>query len=237
MQISPVIWDSEFFGLKIGKVDSSEFNKADFDSQKNNFDLIYLFEDPASALNEEILKANAILVDEKKTYVKQLNEKIAIDKHIHVYTSLTPNENLIALSLQSGIYSRFKLDKNFAPGAYEKLYGEWIKNSCDKSMSLCVLVYGNENDAEGFITVAERNGDAQIGLIAVDDQSRGKGIGKKLIAAAEYTAENYNFDSLKVVTQGANKDACKLYEKCGFTLDHAINIYHYWKKDNAYTLQ
>ncbi|MDB5227537.1 MAG: family N-acetyltransferase [Bacteroidota bacterium] len=236
MKILPVIWDSEFFGLKIGKIDPSEFNKDDFESQKNNFDLIYLFESPGSPLNKDIVAINAHLVDEKKTYVKQVDSNIKMDKHINVYTSLTPDQNLTRLSLQSGIYSRFKLDKNFAPGAYEKLYGEWIKKSCNKSMSLCVLVYGNENDPQGFITIAERNGEAQIGLIAVDDSSRGKGIGKKLITAAEYTAENYNFGSLKVVTQGANTDACKLYEKCGFTLDHAINIYHYWNKDNAHTL-
>ncbi len=230
MQIEPVIWDSDFFRLSVGKVDMHTFNLTDFEQQKKTFDLIYIFEEPASDLNDLILTASASLVDQKTTYTKELHSAISISPEISMYDATTPNEQLIQLTLQSGIYSRFKSDEHFPAHAYEKLYKEWIFQSCNKSMAFCVLVHGPAESPEGFITVATKDGNAQIGLIAVDEHARGKGIGKKLIEAAEYMAKNHNFNTLKVVTQGANKEACKLYEKCGFEIDNIMNIYHYWNK-------
>jgi hypothetical protein len=32
----------------------------------------------------------------------------------------------------------------------------------------------------------------------------------------------------RVVTQGANHRACALYEACGYRLERAENVYHFW---------
>jgi dTDP-4-amino-4,6-dideoxy-D-galactose acyltransferase len=149
---------------------------------------------------------------------------------------MNQTDKLISLTLQSGIYSRFKTDKNFPAEAYEKLYITWIKKSCDKSIAFRILIYGEMKNPSGFITLTGNDSEAQIGLIAVDEQHRGQGIGRKLIEAAINTAKNHNFTTLKVVTQGANQQACLLYEKCGFVIDSKINIYHYWNKKDAYPI-
>jgi len=51
-----------------------------------------------------------------------------------------------------------------------------------------------------------------------------------------FMAKYHNFSTLKDVMQGANQQACLLYEKCGFLIDSRINIYHYWNKKNAYSI-
>ena len=236
MHIEPVIWDSVFFHLTIGKINEGVFNRQEFLQEKEVFDLIYIFEKPESNNNAAISSINAVLVDEKITYKIILKNVGEMDAAISVYTQDEPTDKLISLTLQSGIYSRFKTDKNFPAEAYEKLYITWIKKSCDKSIAFRILIYGEMKNPSGFITLTGNGSEAQIGLIAVDEQHRGQGIGRKLIEAAINTAKNHNFTTLKVVTQGANQQACLLYEKCGFVIDSKINIYHYWNKKDAYPI-
>lgn len=229
MAIEPLKWDSEFFKLKIGKINAGNFSPSEFDAQKILFDLIYIFEYPESTLISDIENAKAILVDKKVIYQKKIIA-VSKDEHITTYTSTIANENLIQLALKSGIHSRFKIDKNFESSYYEKLYNEWIIKSCSREIAFEVLVYGNENDPDGFITIQQKNNEAHVGLIAVHERARGKGIGKKLMEAAEFIAKNHTFDTIKVTTQADNIQACSLYEKCGFTIDETIHIYHYWNK-------
>ncbi|MFN8282990.1 MAG: GNAT family N-acetyltransferase [Chitinophagales bacterium] len=229
MTIEPLKWDSEFFNLKIGKINPNCFSLSDFDAQKNSFDLIYIFEYPDAATLDEIKSTNAALVDRKVIYTKETTS-VLLDDNIKEYTAKTASQNLIDLALQSGVYSRFKIDRNFDASFYDRLYLEWIKKSCSREIAFDVLVYGDEKDPDGFITIQQKNNEAHVGLIAVHERARGKGIGKKLMEAAEFVAKNHNFDILKVTTQGDNKQACSLYEKCGFTIDETIHIYHYWNK-------
>lgn len=67
-----------------------------------------------------------------------------------------------------------------------------------------------------------------IGLTGVDENYRGRGIGKKLITAAiEYFCKK-SIKEIQVVTQGNNMAACKLYESCGFKVLDWIEFYHFW---------
>ena len=68
MHIEPVIWDSVFFHLTIGKINEGVFNRQEFLQEKEVFDLIYIFEKPESNNNAAISSINAVLVDEKITY-------------------------------------------------------------------------------------------------------------------------------------------------------------------------
>ena len=103
MHIEPVIWDSVFFHLTIGKINEGVFNRQEFLQEKEVFDLIYIFEKPESNNNAAISSINAVLVDEKITYKIILKNEDEIDAAIFVYTKDEPNDKLISLTLQSGI--------------------------------------------------------------------------------------------------------------------------------------
>ena len=69
---------------------------------------------------------------------------------------------------------------------------------------------------------------ADIGLLAVDEEARGKSIGKLLMHAAFIKCRDLGYKEVQVVTQKANATACAFYEKLGFRIEKVENIYHFW---------
>jgi dTDP-4-amino-4,6-dideoxy-D-galactose acyltransferase len=148
------------------------------------------------------------------------------------YSENYPNKKLIDLAIESGIYSRFNVDPKIGRKKFEELYTRWIIKSVSKEIADDVLVYKIGGEIAGFVTVGQKNGRADIGIIAVDKSYRGKGIGKTLMK----TAENFYFDKLKliqVVTQGHNLPAIKLYEGCEFKIEKVEFLYHLWNENES----
>lgn len=230
MTLQPLKWDSKFFNLKIGKITDVE---QPLSAQEiKEYDLIYI-----EQLNDKKIKKksatlfNIEYTDKKINYLKTLKKGTPqVHGNIKEYHFKTANKKLTDLAIQSGVYSRFKLDSQFSDEWYKKLYIQWIKNSVKKKSADVVLVYGDVKKPEGFITLLFKGQLAQIGLIAVDAEHQNKGIGKALIGAAEYFAEKNNCTKLQVITQSENKNACHFYEKRGFKKESIIYTHHHWNK-------
>ena len=230
-------WDSKFFGYKIAsihpsKLESDDLHNIVIELAKNDVKLAYCFINPDDAVSiNSVRNASGLLVDEKVTYsIQGFSEVISVTNPIKPYILEYPTENLRFLALQSGTYSRFKVDPNFKNNEYENLYVEWIKNSVKKSISGENLIYYEGDEEKGFITLAIKNNIGSIGLIAVDEKERGKSIGKKLVNAAFVYFKANGIDKVEVVTQKANKTACLFYESLGFEVKSIIYIYHLWIK-------
>lgn len=56
------------------------------------------------------------------------------------YTAAAPDSELLSLALNSGEFSRFKLDPLFSAELFEKLYTRWITRSVRKEIAWQVLV-------------------------------------------------------------------------------------------------
>jgi dTDP-4-amino-4,6-dideoxy-D-galactose acyltransferase len=80
----------------------------------------------------------------------------------------------------------------------------------------------------GMITLGEKNGRGDIGLIAVNPASRGKGYGEALVRSAHRWFIRQGFHEAQVVTQRRNSSACHLFEKCGFSVEKIEHYYHFW---------
>ena len=96
-----------------------------------------------------------------------------------------------------------------------------------------VFIYQENQIIAGFVTLGEKKSRAEIGIIAVDNNYRGKGIGKSLMFAAENWFAGKKYNEIRVVTQGDNLPACRLYESCGYKTDNVEYFYHLWKKDKV----
>jgi dTDP-4-amino-4,6-dideoxy-D-galactose acyltransferase len=231
-------WDSRFFGYKIASVHVSDLKQDKLseilnDLKKESCKLVYCFADPIDEVtNNSILKFSGMLVDEKVTFsIQGFNEnKSFTSGHIQPYILTFPSDLIKGLALQSGIYSRFKVDPGFRNSEYEKLYTEWIVNSIDKSFADEILVYYDDNEEKGFISLSTKNNIGSIGLLAVDERERGKSIGKKLINATFAYFVNKAVSEIEVVTQKANGTACAFYESQGFKVKNITNVYHIWIK-------
>ena len=223
-------WDSDFFGLRIGRADivSNErwgvfLNEADI--LRIQYDLIYVFSEQELPTDTNGMR----LVDTKTIYAKSIDSSTIIPATVEHYQESLPNADLYRLALVSGVYSRFRLDNSLPTDSYERMYRCWIERSVDGTMADWVFVHRTDNQIDGMITLKIDNDIAHIGLVAVDEGAQGKGIGTMLIKAVEaYLQSNTKVRHLKVATQWANKPACHLYEKNGFVVEEKTNIYHWW---------
>ena len=140
MEIRALQWDSDFFGLRIGRADLQ--TKADafelravHEELKREYDLLYIFD-----ANTVGFEANgAQLVDEKILYSKPCEPRKQYAE-VSFYQGASPSDDLYRLALVSGGYSRFKLDERLPRGSYERLYTRWIENECAKGggVKLCL---------------------------------------------------------------------------------------------------
>ena len=144
------------------------------------------------------------------------------------YPIQEPTPELIELAIESGKYSRFRIDNGFSEGIYEKLYTQWITNSTLRLNADEVFVYQTGNKIKGMITLTEKQQIGNIGLIAVAPDSQGLGIGKKLVNRIIHYYHSKGIENLDVVTQNANKNACDFYKKIGFKILNIKNVYHFW---------
>ena len=228
MQIKKLDWDSVFFGYPVGRLDldsNNLLNLKEFVDQSAGFKLIYILS--KTALKD--LPKSCQLVDKKATFKRKTSKtEIPGDvANLKSYVGSITNE-LIGLTLQSGVYSRFRTDKNFKNNEYERLYTKWITESVNKNYAFNVLVYEADKTLLGFVTLGEKNGIADIGLVAVSEQARGKRIGTLLVKYAIHESYTLGYQEIQVVTQMENVAAIKLYKNTGFTLYDLRFVYHYW---------
>lgn len=185
-----------------------------------DYRLVYVFSESPISPAAEYLR----LADTKMIFEKILKADSPTDPQIKTYTG-TLTDRLLSLALESGTFSRFRTDPHFQSGEFEKLYQAWIRKALGKDLVMIV------EDFAGFITCEVGDSSAQIGLIAVDPNHRGKGLATKLLQAAEFDAFQNGLNSIIVSTQEANIPACGLFQTQGFILKDRIYIYHYWNED------
>jgi dTDP-4-amino-4,6-dideoxy-D-galactose acyltransferase len=108
------------------------------------------------------------------------------------------------------------------------MYKKWIENSVNKTIANKVLVVKRGQNLAGMITLGEKNGRGDIGLLAVAPEYRGQNIGTALVRAAQKDFIDAGFQFSQVVTQMANEPARLLYEKCGYSIEKIEHFYHFW---------
>ena len=231
MKIELLKWDSDFFGIKTGRIFLNTKNEWD-ESELKNWDLVYIFVDPNDISANLILQQKRIpLVDEKITYLMDVSNLKIYEDHsswLGSYFSSAKDDEVIRIGIQSGIYSRFYTDPEIPRAKFTELYTLWMKNSISRELAREVIVYKTEEEKiAGVITIGEKNKRADIGIIAVDNDFRGRNVGSTLIQGAINYSIRHQYSSLQVVTQKMNEAACKFYERCGFSVERLVNVYHY----------
>ncbi|MFK8013675.1 MAG: GNAT family N-acetyltransferase [Marinicellaceae bacterium] len=218
VEAQKLAWDSAFFEKEVGfaTVRCKNFEI----SNKSQFELIYLFSD--IKLED---KALPLCIDEKVVFSKIAEKESTNASSIEIYDGPL-SQDLINLSIESGIYSRFKRDPKLEP-YFERLYGLWIKNSVQGEFADYVLVAKHQNAITGLLTLKLRENFYDIGLVAVSNAYRGRGIAKALLSKAEKVV-GYQ-QEIRVATQLSNEAACNLYRSAGYGQKTITYIYHLWQ--------
>lgn len=230
MNINRLEWDSNFFGLRIGRADlvSLEEGVAIVNQRasiKEEFDLVYIF--ASHGLGVSFL--NARLVDEKVVYVLSDTVRYEYNRKVVLWEpSKGVSDDLQHLALVSGQYSRFKLDKGLPLGSYERLYSCWIERSVNQTMASEVFCYMVEDVPRGLITLNRKGDVGTIGLVAIHEDFQHRGIGSAMMRHVIRYAQEQHCSKLSVSTQLVNVYACKLYENVGFRIESVTDVWHWW---------
>jgi dTDP-4-amino-4,6-dideoxy-D-galactose acyltransferase len=157
--------------------------------------------------------------------------------------SLEDIPQLRRIAARSHRDSRFYADPHFPRSRCDELYATWIEKSCrgmdaDPGSQL-VLTAGvpETGGPAGYIScilrgisggTGEREG--EIGLLAVDAAAQGRGLGGALVSAALRWLAERGALRVRVVTQGRNTRAQRLYQAHGL-LTCSIGLwFHRWDR-------
>lgn len=230
-------WDSTFFGYQVAKITASRLAK---DELKHLLErlahegvrLVCWFVDSGDEVsNAAAQENNGFLADEKVIYLRSIpldqTDNTSSEK-IKSYLLKSASKPLISITLQSGEYSRFKVDPHFRHQEFERLYEKWLENSLNGKLAREVCVYVDNGLEVGILTLGEKNKRADIGLLAVDKKFRRKHIGTCLVRGAFKKSYELGYSEIQVASQKKNVIAKKFYEALGFAEESVSNVYHFW---------
>lgn len=232
-------WDSSFLGVSVGMIEAGadcsagDLKAALGGEEARSFDLLVVTHAGGPARLRPVLeREGALLVDTKLDYamaVRPLAPGARDLERIGAAVNAPDGAALEGLALESGRFSRFRIDPNIGEARWAELYRLWVRNSLSGEVADAVFVGRRAGTITGFVTVKRQDsGRARIGLIGVDAAERGMGVGSELVAAARHWAASQALTELWVATQQANDAANRFYESRGFTLMSKTDIYHLW---------
>jgi dTDP-4-amino-4,6-dideoxy-D-galactose acyltransferase len=235
-ELQPLAWDSEFFGFPVARAvvlpgGAAAVAALVAQARTRLVRLVYLVTDPADeAAAAAARAAGARLADQKVTFGQALGPapgQLAATGEVVITSEFSPE--LEALAWQSGEYSRFRRDPHFAPGMFERLYGDWLRASLRGELARAVLAWQRpDGRPTGLLTLQVQGAQASIGLLAVQAGQRSQGQGRALVAAGRQLAQEWGCEHLRVVTQLDNVPACRFYAGVGFAIEQREHVYHLW---------
>ncbi len=230
-------WDSKLFGYKVAQIvngiEAQHLKKILEDAHKENVRLIYWFVDPKDSSRKNAAKRNhGLLTSVKVTYLLHLPKTIGKGSkrnNIFQFKGKNITKEMRLLALQCGIFSRFAMDRHFIHHEYDKLYALWMRRSVNGAIAFAVLVYRDQQKkVRGVITLETKKETGHIVLFVVDENFRGKSVGKKLMMEALRVFYRKGLNNIIVTTQEKNVIARRFYEKFGFKEVTSEATYHFW---------
>ena len=229
-------WDSNHFGLRIGRVKSArpeESSMADISrwASDQSIDCLYLLADPDPRTLRVVAGAGFRFVDVRATLEFGLSEHPMQELAQEVRPATTDDvPNLRRIAGESHRDSRFYADGNLPRALCDELYRIWIERSCvDPAFASEVLVAERNSRAVGYVSYLLSSAEAEIGLVGIDRDFRGQGIGGQLLSETLRRIGAGGGRRVRVVTQGSNVPAQRLYQSLGFRTSSIGLWYHGWR--------
>jgi dTDP-4-amino-4,6-dideoxy-D-galactose acyltransferase len=242
-------WDSEFFGLRIARFAGARYTRADRDATRRfcddqAIDCVYILLDAADASSIATAQdGGAHFVDLRTTFEAPLLPSPDLTGTHGAHGLHGPGEvrpavehdvpALRRLAATSHRDTRFYADSRFDVDRVDLLYQTWIEKSW-RGYANAVFTFELAGEPAGYVTCHLDDGvTGRIGLIAVRQDLRGRGVGLRLLRAARGWFANAGCRAWMVVTQGSNVPALRLYQNDGFRTT-AVQVWlHLWRIDRA----
>lgn len=226
-------WDSNFFGFRIGRVKPNRLTPGDEKyihtwCETEQIRCLYFLADSGDPVTSTLASQHGFrLVDVRMTLELSRNASNRMAPSIRPARA-EDVAGLAEIARSSHTDSRFYFDERFPRERCDHLYETWIRRSCLEGFADAVLVAEQDSRPAGYITCSLSAGVGSVGLIAVADWARGAGHGSGLVRSALAWFEERNVSAVRVVTQGRNVQAQRLYQRCGFVTASVELWHHRW---------
>src|SRR5664279_3498171 len=120
-------WDSSFFNIRVARIEGTVSGEAELtricdELEKQEIDLGYYSSSSQLAGLEQFQgQYDFGLVDRKTTYFKTINRSALSHPAVSEYKKDFSDDKLFELAIQSGMYSRFNVDRKIGRNNYEAL--------------------------------------------------------------------------------------------------------------------
>ena len=228
-------WDSEFFGFPVARMrDALEPQRLPETLRQlraRGARVAYWMPERTPMAERAAQVSGATLAGARVTFVHELAPatSAAAPARVEPYRGAVQDPELMRLGVIAGRLSRFAVDPRFPSGSAERMYRIWIERSVRGEIADAVLVARADSGAlTGLVTLAADGQTGEIGLLAVDEEARGAGVGRALVEAALARFRSVGRRRAQVATQADNAAACRLYEACGFDRAREQTVFHFW---------
>lgn len=226
-------WDTAFFGHRIARLDGDTLKTADVPAilrwvSDNEVACLYFLarpDDDETVHAAELLGCHLIdlrvTLDAKCGDVKEPSLSVRSGRRSDI-AALAP------IAEASYTDSRFFTDQRFPRDRCRELYRIWLERSFDDyADEVRVAVDGDR--PVGFVTCRLATPETgEIGLVGVDPDSRGRGIGGLVTHDSVRWFAEQGVKTVSVPTQGRNIGAQRLYQACGFRTTSIELWFHRW---------
>lgn len=242
-----LIWDTEFFGQRIGRIRGSRLDPESLGSvlrwsEENEIACLYFLADLSDSQTIRLAERYGFsLVDVRMTLERRLvlhkppQTTSDVGESVTIRASIPADIPMLqALARNNHRDTRFYFDFHFPEERCGDLYDMWIRRSCE-GYADWVWVAILDDTPVGYITccLLKDRSEGQIGLMGVGAEGRGRGIGTRLVLAAIEWFVSQGVSTAVVVTQGRNVAAQRLYQSCGF-VTRAVDLwYHKWFTESS----
>lgn len=232
---TPLAWDSDFFGLRIARLNRSRLDDATVVAalewcEAQRVDCLYFLADADHANTPSLAEQHGF----------QLTDvRITLEQSLVPPTSRSQDGGAIRLAREEDLRvlrgiagrthrdTRFYFDGHFDRDQCDRLYETWIENSY-RGYAQAVLVAEVEKAPAAYLTCHLKGQEAQIGLLGVAEQHQGKRLGTRLVGRFLDWSREQGATRGSVVTQGRNLAAQRLYQRSGFVTASVQLWYHRW---------
>lgn len=229
-------WDTEFFGVRIGRVtapaaDASTMDALLAEAGAQRMACLYYLVDPDERTCVRLAESRGFqfmgtrLTLEASPAASREAVRPPADVRL---TACEPTDlpHLERLSKNAYRMTRYFRDERFRARAPD-LYHAWTEKCCQESPETVVVARASVGPV-GYLAWQHEGLEASILLVAVDAGMRGQGIASALISHALARMQEAGATGVTVVTQGENLSAQRLYIRAGFVAQEARYWYHLW---------
>lgn len=238
MKIQFLEWDTNFFGVKTGKLeihDESNFDPLVFRQRsiEEKYKLVYVFSYGKMLPWGKAITASIELMDIMLTMSMKFNKSQYIGMPHTLRNELLPNElsDCYQIAEQISVVSRFYNEFKVGPKKTQALYKKWIDNALNQSFADGIFVVKHVDAVVG-IHIIRTDTDSRIGkcsVIGTDSTYKGKGTGKNLWNQSfGYWANHKEIDTCQVPFSILNNESFNFHLKIGFNkIEQVKYIYHF----------